>query len=97
MIAVTTKEARDQFAELVNPAAYGNKRVIIIRRGKKLAIVPGMVAMVPAMIPVEALGDLFMLEVPQNGIDLRPARKAAAEENELPVIPWPKIKSDLGL
>ena len=39
MIKMTTVEARENFAELVNQAAYGKNRVLLTRRGKALAAV----------------------------------------------------------
>ncbi len=39
MIKMTTVEARENFAELVNQAAYGKNRVLLTRRGKPLAAV----------------------------------------------------------
>jgi len=36
---MTTVEARKNFSELVNHAAYGNKRMILTRRGKPLCVV----------------------------------------------------------
>ena len=41
MIKMTTVEARDNFSELINQAAYGNQRIVLTRRGKPLvAVVP---------------------------------------------------------
>lgn len=41
MIKMTTVEARENFSELINQAAYGKERVVLTRRGKELvAIVP---------------------------------------------------------
>ncbi|MCH9644470.1 MAG: type II toxin-antitoxin system Phd/YefM family antitoxin [Gammaproteobacteria bacterium] len=39
MIKMTTVQARENFAELINQAAYGNNRVVLTRRGKALAAV----------------------------------------------------------
>lgn len=39
MIKMTTVEARENFSDLINKAAYGNERVILTRRGKALAVV----------------------------------------------------------
>ncbi len=39
MIKMTTVEARENFSDLINKAAYGNQRVILTRRGKALAVV----------------------------------------------------------
>ena len=42
MLKMTTVEARENFAELINQAAYGNERVILTRRGKPLAAIVSM-------------------------------------------------------
>ncbi len=39
MLKMTTVEARENFSDLINKAAYGNERVILTRRGKALAVV----------------------------------------------------------
>ncbi len=39
MIKMTTVEARENFSELINQAAYGNQKVILTRRGKPLVAV----------------------------------------------------------
>ena len=36
---MTTVEARENFSELINQAAYGNERIILTRRGKALVAV----------------------------------------------------------
>ncbi|MEP0914571.1 type II toxin-antitoxin system Phd/YefM family antitoxin [Leptolyngbya sp. GB1-A1] len=39
--SISTVEARNQFADLINRVAYGKERVILTRRGKALvAVVP---------------------------------------------------------
>lgn len=48
MLKMTTVEARENFSDLINKAAYGNERVILTRRGKALA----------AVIPLEDLDSL---------------------------------------
>ena len=50
MLKMTTVEARENFSDLINKAAYGNERVILTRRGKALA----------AIIPLDHL-DLLKL------------------------------------
>lgn len=41
MIKVSTVEARENFSEIINKAAYGKERIILTRRGKELvAVVP---------------------------------------------------------
>lgn len=39
MLKMTTVEARENFSDLINKAAYGNERVVLTRRGKALAAV----------------------------------------------------------
>ena len=52
MLKMTTVEARENFSDLINKAAYGNERVILTRRGKALA----------AIIPLD---DLDLLKLSQ--------------------------------
>jgi len=41
MTKISTVEARENFSEIINKAAYGNERIILTRRGKELvAVVP---------------------------------------------------------
>ena len=41
MNTLSTAEARDQFSDVINRAAYGKERVVLTRRGKALvAVVP---------------------------------------------------------
>jgi len=41
MAHLSTVEARNQFAELINRVAYGKERVILTRRGRALvAVIP---------------------------------------------------------
>lgn len=48
MLTMTTVEARENFSDLINKAAYGQQRVILTRRGKALA----------AVIPLDDLDNL---------------------------------------
>jgi len=51
---MSTVEARENFSDLINKAAYGNQRVVLTRRGKPL-------------VAVVSLGDLEQLkEDPQD-------------------------------
>jgi prevent-host-death family protein len=63
---VTSSAARNDFAELVNRAAYGGERVIVHRRKKPVA----------AVVP---LADLELLEQLENRIDLEDARRRLNE------------------
>lgn len=79
-----TSEARDQFTELINRAAYKGERTVIRRRGKDLA----------AIVPVE---DLQILEELEDAADRVAARKALADVKKHGTIPWETVKARLGL
>ena len=81
---VSISEARQDFAELVNRAAYGGERVRVVRRGRAVA----------AIVPIE---DVEALERLEDELDLQAALEALADpENTVP-IPWEQVKADLGL
>lgn len=86
MVKVSTVEARDNFSEIINRAAYGKERIILTRRGKDLAVV----------IPIE---DLTLIEELEDRLDLEAAIAAeeeAAAKGEEP-IPWEKVRDKLDL
>lgn len=56
MLKMTTVEARENFSDLINKAAYGNERVILTRRGKALA----------AIIPLDDLDLLKLSQMDAN-------------------------------
>jgi len=87
MTTVTTKEARDRFSDLINRAAFGKERIIVTRRGKGVA----------ALVPIEVLEELAILEEIENELDLEAAREAFAEARKLGTTPWSKIKAKYGL
>ncbi len=74
---------RENFADLVNEVSYGNERIIVQRRNKKLI----------AMIPVE---DLKLLEAIEDKIDIMGANKIISESDGI-TIPWEEVKKELGL
>jgi len=79
---VSVSEARQDFAEIVNRAAYGGERVRVVRRGRAVA----------AIIPIE---DLDLLERFEDELDLQAALEALADpENAVP-IPWEQVETDL--
>jgi len=78
---LSTSEARQEFADIVNRVAYGGERVILHRRKKPVA----------AVVPIE---DLELIERMEDEIDIAAARKALKEKGR---IPWSKIKADFGL
>jgi prevent-host-death family protein len=81
---VSVSEARRDFAELVNLAAYAGERVRVVRRGREIA----------AIVPIE---DLELLERLEDEIDLDAARAALADPENGAPIPWERIKVQLGL
>ena len=84
MTKLSAAEARNEFSEILNRAAFGKERIVLTRRGKDLA----------AIVPIE---DLELLERLEDRIDLEDARAALAEVRESGTVTWEKIKSDLGL
>ena len=81
---VTTAEARDNFSDLLNRAAYGKERVVLTRRGRALA----------ALVPLD---DVALLEAIEDRDDIADARAARAEADRDGTLPWEKVKADLGL
>ena len=77
----TAAKARQLFSDIINRAAFGKERVVIERRGKRLA----------AVVPVE---DLDLLEQMEDRIDLEDARRRMKEKGS---IPWTKVRKELGI
>jgi prevent-host-death family protein len=63
---VSTAEARNRLADLINRAAFGQERIVLTRRGKPVA----------ALVPVE---DMEWLEDMENQADLAAVREAKEE------------------
>ena len=84
MLSMSTVEAREQFSDVVNRAAYGKERVLLTRRGKELA----------AVVPIE---DLRRLQKLEDERDLAIARAALAEADEKGTITLEQLKAELGL
>jgi prevent-host-death family protein len=81
---VNTVNARAQFSEIINRAAFGKERVTLTRRGKEIV----------AVVPIE---DVQLLEALEDKIDLEEARVALAEAKKKGTVSWEKIKKDLGI
>jgi prevent-host-death family protein len=81
---VSTVDARAQFSEIINRAAFGKERVTLTRRGKEIV----------AVVPIE---DVKLLEVLEDKIDLEEARAALAEAKKKGTVSWEKLKKELGL
>jgi prevent-host-death family protein len=83
MSSMSTGEARDQFATVINRAAFGKERIVLTRRGKAIV----------AIVPME---DLEFLQELENRLDLEEARAALVQIKEKGTVPWEKMKADLG-
>jgi prevent-host-death family protein len=81
---VNTVDARAQFSEIINRAAFGKERVTLTRRGKEIV----------AVVPIE---DVKLLEALEDKIDLDEARAALAEAKKKGTVSWEKIKNGLGI
>jgi prevent-host-death family protein len=84
MAQVNTVNARAQFSEIINRAAFGKERVTLTRRGKEIV----------AVVPIE---DVKLLEALEDKIDLEEARVALAESKKKGTVSWDKIKKELGI
>jgi len=82
---VSTAEARNQFSDVLNRAAYGHEHVILTRRGKEIA----------AIIPIEHF-QLFeqLLEDMEDKIDLEDALKVLADDSD-EFVDWEEAKRGL--
>ncbi len=81
-VHVSVSQARKEFAELVNRAAYQHDRVLIARRGRSIA----------AIVPIE---DVEALEELEDEFDRRAVEEALAEGGE--PIPWDQVERELHL
>jgi prevent-host-death family protein len=81
MPRLSASKAREEFAEVMNRAAYKGERTLLHRRGKDVA----------AIVPV---ADLVLLEQIEDRMDLEAAREAMKEPG---TVSWGKVKKDLGL
>jgi prevent-host-death family protein len=84
MAQVNTVNARAQFSEIINRAAFGKERVTLTRRGKEIV----------AVVPIE---DVKLLEALEDKLDLEEARAALAEAKKKGTASWEKIKKELGI
>lgn len=79
----TASEARNNFADVVNEAAYGLVRVVINKQGKKI------VAVVP-------YSDLELLEFLETRIDIEEAKQALEESKTQDMDTLQNLKAALG-
>jgi len=82
MTKITTADARNEFADVINRASFGKERFVLTRRGKKLA----------AIIPVE---DLELLEALEDQLDVSAAKAALKESDER--VNYEDLRRELGL
>ena len=80
---VNTVNARAQFSEIINRAAFGKERVTLTRRGKEIV----------AVVPIE---DVKLLEALEDKIDLEEAREALAEAKKKGTVSWAEIQERAG-
>lgn len=79
---VSVSEAREDFAELVNRAAYAGERIRIYRRGRPVA----------AIVPIE---DADYMERLEDEFDLKAAEEALADPENATHIPWEEVEAEL--
>ncbi|MGA2982204.1 MAG: type II toxin-antitoxin system Phd/YefM family antitoxin [Terriglobia bacterium] len=79
---VNASQARASFAEGLNRASFAGERTVIRRHGKDVA----------AVVSAE---DLEILEALEDRRDLEEARQIMKKPGRL--VPWEKMKKDLGL
>jgi prevent-host-death family protein len=76
-------EARRNFAEALNKAAYKGERIIVHRRGKDIA----------AIVSIEDLG---LLEALEDRLDVEETDKILAEMRDKEWIPYEQIRKEAG-
>lgn len=81
--SITTADAKEEFAELVNRVSHYKDRVILTRRGKDIA----------AIVPIE---DLNLLLQSQNKSDLHEAVEALKEARNQGTITLDDLKTEIG-
>ena len=81
---MSTVELRENLSDAVNRAAFGKERVVLTRRGKKLA----------GIVPFE---DIQLLEAMEDRRNIEDAKKALGEAAKKGTISLDKLKQELGL
>jgi prevent-host-death family protein len=84
MKSITTVKARARFSEVINDAAFGKNRILLVRRNKGIA----------GVVPVE---ELLLLEELEARLDLEAVEKALADPENKGSIPWDQLKREVGL
>ena len=81
--SISTADAKEDFAELINRVSHNKERIVLTRRGKEIA----------AIIPVE---DLLLLQESQNKHDLQEAVEALKEARSQGTITLDDLKEEIG-
>jgi prevent-host-death family protein len=81
---MSTVELRENLSDAVNRAAFGKERVVLTRRGRKLA----------GIVPYE---DIKLLEALEDRKDIEDAKKALKEAAKKGTISIAELRKDLGL
>ena len=82
-MTISTREARENFSDVINRAAYGKERVILTRRGKPLV----------AVVPID---DVEVLETLEDKIDLQDTLAALKEAEDKGTMTPQEFKRELG-
>ena len=85
MTTVTSEQVRDQLGEIINRVAYGHERMIVTRRGKRIA----------ALVPIEDM-DLLeqMLEALEDHLEMPLIKERLAEAEHGDTVSWESIKAE---
>jgi prevent-host-death family protein len=84
MESISTAEARQNLAELVNRVAYGKERVVLTRHGKEVA----------ALVPIEDLGLVARL---RRMLRRKEVKEALTEVELRGGLSWDELRRDLDL
>lgn len=83
MTRIGVSDARDHLSDVVDRVRYAADRVVLTKRGRDVG----------AIISID---DLKLLELLEDQLDVRAARKAL-EESQGERIPYADVRNDLGL
>ena len=87
MSSISTGQMRDELAEVVNRVALDKERIVLTRRGRRVA----------AIVPIEDLQALEELEAAQDQQENEACDQAHEVFLRGETIPWAEAKKKLGL
>jgi prevent-host-death family protein len=88
MTTITVTQARENLADLLNKAHYAGERIIVEKRGKKLA----------AIISIHDLELLdSLIEQKEDEIDNAAVEKELSKKRKSKTVPWDTLKKELDL